>query len=289
MTQITTEIESITPAKAEKYLASMHENRPLKQAVVRRFIHALKAGHWQVTHQGLAFNGDGALLDGQHRLQAIVAAGVPAKMLVARGVSTNAFSVMDTGATRSPADFLALRGFKNPVVLATALRIQYASDLFDGDLARRPTPEHAADNEDLGVVADEHPRLVEVTQDPGSVAVQFHTRQARPVMPLAPMFFLYYRFELIDADLATLFFSSMLTGAGLDEASVILKTRERLLRLTNEITARRRGGGLAATNERMAMTIKAWNAVRRGEELSGRGLIMWRRAGSAAEAFPLIV
>lgn len=61
-----------------------------------------------MTHQGVAFRHDGALIDGQHRLSAIIEAGMPADLLVVRGLPNNAFMAIDNGIKRSMADLTGL-------------------------------------------------------------------------------------------------------------------------------------------------------------------------------------
>ncbi|MDQ2738234.1 MAG: hypothetical protein M3Y35_06395, partial [Actinomycetota bacterium] len=67
-------VQSITPKKAAEYLEANTANRPLSTAVVKSFAEAMTRGDWMVTHQGIAFGSGGVLVDGQHRLAAIVAA-----------------------------------------------------------------------------------------------------------------------------------------------------------------------------------------------------------------------
>lgn len=72
----------ITPALASEMLAKNINNRPLSQKAVHKLATDLVMDRWQTTHQGIAFDRDGVLADGQHRLQAICLAGRPAVALV---------------------------------------------------------------------------------------------------------------------------------------------------------------------------------------------------------------
>ena len=101
-----TVIETITPFIAKIYLKANTDNRPLRPSHVKTLAYDMKNGHWQVTHQGIAFDDTGRLIDGQHRLHAIVEAGVPVEMSVTRGCSASAFSILDRGANRSASDIL---------------------------------------------------------------------------------------------------------------------------------------------------------------------------------------
>jgi hypothetical protein len=101
-------IETITPKQAEKYLQFNTSNRNLRKSLVSQYARDMTNGKWRLTHQGVAFNCDGTLLDGQHRLKAIVESGVTVQMLVARGVDSKNQLVMDDHAKRSAGDALTL-------------------------------------------------------------------------------------------------------------------------------------------------------------------------------------
>jgi hypothetical protein len=69
-------VQTVTPKKAAEYLARNTANRPLAKRTVREFAQAMRRGEWLVTHQGIAFDTTGALVDGQHRLAAIIEADI---------------------------------------------------------------------------------------------------------------------------------------------------------------------------------------------------------------------
>lgn len=104
-----TTIEKITPHVALNYLArNVDHNRKLKPSVVKTLIGILQRGEWLLTHQGIAFDREGNLIDGQHRLQAIADSGITATMTVTRNVAPEAFKVIDDVTPRTVADHLRL-------------------------------------------------------------------------------------------------------------------------------------------------------------------------------------
>lgn len=111
-----------TPRKAAEYLERNTANRPLSRRTVREFAEAMRRGEWRVTHQGIAFDTEGALVDGQHRLAAVVEADMPVELTVFTEVPVGAFDVLDTGRRRNAADVLAIEGEKSPVMLAAMVR-----------------------------------------------------------------------------------------------------------------------------------------------------------------------
>jgi hypothetical protein len=115
-------VQRITPAKAEELLAANTANRPVSKSTVRGFAEAMRRGDWLVTHQGIAFDTDGVLVDGQHRLAAIVEADLPVEMTVFTDVEPGTFDVLDTGKRRNAADVLAIEGEKSSIMLAAMVR-----------------------------------------------------------------------------------------------------------------------------------------------------------------------
>ena len=119
---VRSKVQSITPRKAAEYLEANTSNRPLSRSVVKQFAEAMSRGDWMVTHQGIAFSAGGVLVDGQHRLAAIVEADIPVQMTVFTDVDEGTFDVLDTGKRRNAADVLALEGEKSVSMLAAMVR-----------------------------------------------------------------------------------------------------------------------------------------------------------------------
>lgn len=116
------EIILVTPEIAAHWLASNTSNRPLRKSLVRDYAAQMKGGEWLVTHQQIAFTGNltspGRLIDGQHRLSAVILSGASVRMAVAFGVDEKTFMVTDRGATRSAGDCAGL-----PPVAASVMAI----------------------------------------------------------------------------------------------------------------------------------------------------------------------
>ena len=100
----------IGPELAEDMLTRNTHNRPVRPKHVAELAHDMRLGRWRDTHQGIAFDGHGRLADGQHRLLAVVMAGVAVKMLVTTMVSDEAMGVIDTMKPRTTPDAIALSG-----------------------------------------------------------------------------------------------------------------------------------------------------------------------------------
>lgn len=100
----------ITPAMATSWLAKNTINRRIRSGAVDGFVASFKRGEYQCTHQGIAFADSGELIDGQHRLTAIsmMPESFGVEMMVTRGLSVDAFRVIDKGAKRTHSDALGI-------------------------------------------------------------------------------------------------------------------------------------------------------------------------------------
>jgi hypothetical protein len=108
MTPITT-IETITPEVAKIYLESNSQNqRSVRKAWVASLVKMIQAGEFQLTHQGIAFDSNGTLIDGQHRLLAIVAAQKPVQIMVTRSVNPAVWGATDQGVIRTSTEVTGL-------------------------------------------------------------------------------------------------------------------------------------------------------------------------------------
>lgn len=110
--------EEITPQYAQHVLdnhnaadltygsAKKRGNRKPSDSRVKGYSHEMQEQWWRTTHQGIAFDENGHLIDGQNRLLAIVDSKTTQTMLVSRGVPAETFYLLDQGMSRSAHQFL---------------------------------------------------------------------------------------------------------------------------------------------------------------------------------------
>lgn len=102
---------TITPTIAMNWLENGNtNNRSVNEAHVHRMARDMKAGRWVLTHAGIALDPHGVLLDGQHRLWAIIESDTSVEMHVWVNVPAEALFAIDTGKPRNMADVLYLGG-----------------------------------------------------------------------------------------------------------------------------------------------------------------------------------
>lgn len=105
---IESRVETITPELATQYLSRNRKNRTIRKRDVEAYAREIRRGTFQLTHQGIAFDTEDNLIDGQHRLMAIAMAGQPVQMMVTRGIPAATMKSIDRGAGRTMRDVMVL-------------------------------------------------------------------------------------------------------------------------------------------------------------------------------------
>lgn len=121
---------NVDPPLATKWLENNFRNRPVKEDVIAAYARDMLNGTWVATHQGVAFNDRDELIDGQHRLRAIVKSGCTVRMMVTFGLPSvidgkemTTMDCVDRGTPRSVADQLTIQhGMKHATIIAMTTR-----------------------------------------------------------------------------------------------------------------------------------------------------------------------
>ena len=102
-----------TPKKAAEALKTNKNNRRVRKARVLMFASMMKQGQWRLTHQGIAFDQNGKLIDGQHRLIALIESGATIPMVTIMNIDNKStIGTVDTMAARTAKDHLHFDGLK---------------------------------------------------------------------------------------------------------------------------------------------------------------------------------
>jgi len=129
MSNIVLSWENIQPEKAKEYLEKNICNRPLQTLTVNRYAFDMQNNNWNADAiDPINFSCDGNLLNGQHRLNAVVKSGKTIKFLVARNVSEDAQKYMDRGKSKSFLDI-----YKKYYSWLTSKHVGVLNSVYDGD------------------------------------------------------------------------------------------------------------------------------------------------------------
>ncbi len=99
----------ITPEIARNFLETNVNNRPIKTVYIDYLSNLMNNGLWQEgTGEAIKINKNGCLIDGQHRLNALIKSNKELKMLVVYEVENIAIEVIDQGIKRTIHDVFSL-------------------------------------------------------------------------------------------------------------------------------------------------------------------------------------
>ncbi len=128
--RVRSEWKVVTPELATKWLEGNTHNRKVRDSVVARYASDMKNGRWRQTHQGIAFDEDATLIDGQHRLFAVIEAETNVLMQVTYGLPLDSQKVVDDGLARTVVDIM--RVADEAMAGMTALHAAVGRRMFQG-------------------------------------------------------------------------------------------------------------------------------------------------------------
>lgn len=260
---------TVTPEQAKAILDSQPDaipgsprpQRPFRKGNAMAFAYLIRTGRFSTTHQGIAFDLNGVLIDGQHRLAGCVAANLPITVMATFNLPRAAYAAMDRGINRSPSDDVATEGWatgQDATVLAAALKqlhnfdngaAPWGSVFGRGVDGRRNT---LASDEQAETLA-RHPQVRDV--------LKFAMQNKAKNIPASIVAFCYTLFRESDPELADAFMNSVALGADLHAGHPALALR-------NYVQSRIGNGQEPVTRERVTLGIlRCWNAYYEGRPM----------------------
>lgn len=260
----------LTPEQAKLILEGNTHNRVLRRKRVLELAAAIRRGEWQFNGATITTDPDGNVIDGQHRLWAIVEAGLPVPVLLVSGISMKAQDTVDTGIARRPWDVLTIRGVKNAKNAAATARTLL-------DYETKNLPRRSINHTLVQIVA-----RYEQTPD----AIQEGIRLARlsaktaplPESSLSAMYVIAA--ELAGFDAVETFSDLLRSGAEMQEDHPVMRLREYAIKEMSRPSGRRSPGPVL-----FAVIVKAWNAWRDDRPVKQ---LRFRLLEPAPEEFPIV-
>jgi hypothetical protein len=261
----------MTPAHAATLLQGNTGNRTLSQARIGAIATDIANGAWQADGSPIRIAKSGKLLDGQHRLSAIVRAKQEVPVVLIEDLDEETQLTIDSGKARSFNDYLIVRGYSDHLTVATTTRLlwryQNGDIAWDGDWNARPTATLTV----LWELFMERQQEIQAAVAVGRRAGRY-IRMSRSVLSVAWILLSAINFE--DAEE---FFAQLANERTQGSAAATLT---RSMNNREGVVGRK---GQIDQKWQMAYLFKAWNAFREGREIS---LIRWTRGGKNREPFP---
>lgn len=208
-------VENVTPELAWEYLMTSKGNRHTHNEHISMLAAQMKAGKWLVNNDAISFDTAGVLIDGHHRLAAVVLSFCTVQMGVLRNIDPSARTTINIGVARTLADHLRFAGVDNSNQRAAYL--SGAVRLVVGSTVALKTTE--AYDQWLPSFKDAIDKYFELgCQGTGAK----HLRSAKVAAPLIVAY-------KVNPELMEIFYASLRDGANLKPNNPALKLREYLL------------------------------------------------------------
>jgi hypothetical protein len=244
------EVAAVTPGQAELWLAKNTDNRRIRPATVARYARDMETGSFIENGAAVCFAKDGALLDGQHRLEAVVQSGATVPMLVVRNLERRAQHTIDDGAKRTLGDRFTFNGHQNAHTAAAVTRriLMWQAGYKHNSGQYQPSTAEA-----LELVSTDPTVGIAI-----EAAVKLRTGR---LLPPTIIGLTWWLFSNLSEDQCAVFWDGLHSGAGLTEADPIHIVRNQIIRRNAE-------PGRIPESVYLAWVIKAWNFWRADRELS---------------------
>jgi len=210
----------ITPDIALAYLGMNNGNRPLNELHVSNLAGAMTRGEWMFNGDSIRMTKSGKLIDGQHRLNAIIKCGLPQKIMVVTGLDDDAFLTIDCGRARGAQDSLAIQGYQATTTLATTAR--YLLNIISGTSLCNQTGRSKSTSTQVLNVIKKYPDLQ-------TSAKYGASKKARKYFGPALLSFCHYWFIKHDYVAGTCFFQEIESGDYSYKNSPVLALKEKLV------------------------------------------------------------
>ncbi len=244
----------ITPEQARQILEHQPPQRPVSQSSVNAIVAEIAAGRFVLTNEAIAFDENGLLFDGQHRMWACFESGFSIEVLCCFNEPRANFDKIGTVVRkRNAADVLVIEGTVADAatgnLLGSASRFLYA---YDQNISPVSVvgPAQGWSNDTLRQTIARHVPLLTVAND---------YRSMRLLFPRGPTVALVTLMREADAAKAAVFEHQITTGEGLKLGDPALT-----LRGSATATSFHRRGPRVEMTYRIA---RAWNAFYEGRSV----------------------
>lgn len=224
LTTISTSVERIDSKKAAKLLELNTDNfRNMDKQRVAMYRNNMKNGTWRFNGDAIRIDINNVLLDGQHRLKAIVESDTEQEMIIIRGLEPECRLTIDRNKPRLVSDEVKNRGIKSATSVTAAVKKIIAHDKGHW-AAQKNFNSIMTDQEVIDFTVANEERLLDAFNMTSGVPKQLCSR----TVLTAVMFCGTPRDDLASNNaVANWFAEALKTGAGLTETDAVLHFKKR--------------------------------------------------------------
>jgi len=256
----------VTPSYAKELLEKNTKNRRVNDVTLNRYYRDIIEDKWKEdTGECIKISKSKVILDGQHRLLAIVKANKPIYLHIIEDLNDEVFDVIDTGKSRNSSDTFKIKGVKNETIIPSSIN-QYTA-LSKGKTGLDSRSELMTNSQLL----DLYYKRENFWQIAARKSSNWYNQFAKILTPsqIGGLYAYFYDISSKDADD---FMSMMCSGNDIKNNSVnLLRTKL----MNDKVSIKKMPRDL-----RFALIIKTWNFFRKNEKPK---LLKW---DSNLEKFP---
>jgi hypothetical protein len=262
-----TEIKKITPPIAKSLLKKNNMNRVINEQRVNEYARLMTGGLWKEdTGESIKMSVDNSILDGQHRLLAVIKSGVSLNFLFVLELEKEIFTVLDTGVNRTSGDIFHIAGVSQSNNYA-AIITKYIALKSGMTAVLREGPQRTAG---LSIKSMKYSKaeLFSIYSNKikfwdGVVSNSDHWRnQFQRTMTLSEIGGLYAYFYDINHDSAFQFMDQLCSGVELNKTNPVRLLREKLIFSKMNLKFK------LTPVQKLGLIYKTWNYFRKGESIS---------------------
>ena len=275
---VTAEFMEIGPQKAADFLLKNISNRRIDKTRVAKYVYEMTNGQWRFNGDAIRFDVNGNLIDGQHRLTAIIKTGRSFCFLVIKNIETDSKKTIDTGKGRTASDVLAMFSDVKPTEAATISAAISRLVLYEKGLSLTSGGGNAVFT-GTSFVEEYYINHMSEIQDSLRFTSSITDHYAM-LIKRSDALFLHIIFSRISRSMADNFMYKIITGAGIDE-----KSNEFLVR---GILTKRAMKTIKSSHEDIIYTvIKAWNRNIRGGVYSNENNLRYYKTRDESVPFAI--
>lgn len=246
----------VTPEMAQSILSTNKHNRKIRETAILKFSREMINGNWKEdTGELIKISDSGVLLDGQHRLQAVVKANKAIYFHIANGLNESILPYLDTGNIRTAGDVFKFNGIHYstniPSYIQQYYMIKNTSGFVVGNKAARLS------NSECFKYYNDYPEFWDMVAVNTSKFYEMFSKALKQSI-IGGLYAIFYE---IDKEKANSFFLELCSGNNITNKSILI-LRKKIL--DDKISASKR----IILSTKIVYIIKTWNYYRTGLEVS---------------------
>jgi hypothetical protein len=264
--KVKAEIMTIGPDTAQSLLERNTNNRDLSPQHVKDYVRRMEQGDWHLSTDAIGIDTQGRLVNGQHRLHAIIKSGQTQPFIVVKGIDPDAFKWIDEIYKRNLKQSLKMAGFSRYSRLAALVSMLYSWEQGKSPLSGQPS-----NVQGINFAKYHSPKIVGAIEEVKPIETE-----AKRLWRPSSMNFVNYTMYRRSPETARDFLEGVATGLGLNSKN------DPRYRLRNRLISEQNSpGGRVDRKLELALTIKACNKYFRQESVKS---LRW--SPRAGEEFP---